>query len=156
MLGGGSGTVFKLWSEQLGGHLSIVEHPIDPGILVPPHVHSREDQISFVIEGSVDMLVGEQTLHCEVGSYVFKPRDLPHTFWNVGPTRARIVEVSVPGGAERYMEELFGYLASVATPPDAEHIAGIAARYGITLLPAVAERLCAQHGLRLMGRESRP
>lgn len=144
--------MFKLGSGQLGGRLSVVEHPIDPGVLVPPHIHSLEDQISLVVAGSVDMLVGEQTFHCEIGAYVFKPRGIPHTFWNAGSAPARIAEISVPGGAEVYMEELFEYLAAAGGAADSGQISGIASRYGITLLPALAQRLCDEHGLRLMGR----
>ncbi len=98
--GGGSGTDFKLWSEATGGILSVVEHPIDPGVLVPPHIHSREDQTSYVIEGEVNILVGEDVLRCTEGSYVFKPRNIPHTFWNEGSVPARLVEISTPGAVE--------------------------------------------------------
>jgi mannose-6-phosphate isomerase-like protein (cupin superfamily) len=86
---GGFGTDFNLWSENSRGLLSVVEHPIDAGILGPPHVHSREDQTSYVIEGQVDMLVGEETFRRPPGSYVFKPRGIPHTFWNPGGLPAR-------------------------------------------------------------------
>jgi quercetin dioxygenase-like cupin family protein len=70
-----------------GGRVSVVEHPIDPGILVPPHIHSREDQISYVIDGEVEMLVGDDVLHCAAGAYVFKPRGVRHGFWNLGTDR---------------------------------------------------------------------
>jgi quercetin dioxygenase-like cupin family protein len=80
MTAGGSGTTFKLYADDTGGPVSVVEHPIDPGILVPPHIHSREDQISYIIDGEVEMLVGDDVLHCTAGAYVFKPRGLRHAF----------------------------------------------------------------------------
>ena len=148
--GGGSGTDFKLWSEATGGVLSIVEHPIDPGVLVPPHVHSREDQTSYVIEGEVRVLVGETVLRCAAGSYVFKPRSVPHTFWNQGSAPARLIEISTPGGIERYMEGLFEMIASGEGTPEA--VGELARRFGLTLLPDLGRRLAVEHGLEVMGR----
>jgi quercetin dioxygenase-like cupin family protein len=150
MIAGGSGTIFKLDAGDTGGGVSVVEHPIDPGVLVPPHVHSREDQISHVVEGEVEMLVGDDVLHCAAGAWVFKPRGLRHTFWNAGERPARLAEISSPGGVERYMEELFGMLA--AGPPDPGQLQRLAAEYGITLLPSLAQQLAAERGLRIMGR----
>ena len=147
---GGSGTDFKLWSEATGGILSVVEHPIDPGVLVPPHVHSREDQTSYVVEGTIDILVGDSVIHCAAGSYVFKPRGVPHTFWNPGTEPARLVEISTPGGIERYMEGLFELLGSGSAEPAA--IMDLAAQHGLTLLPELGRELAARHGLRVMGR----
>lgn len=147
---GGSGTHFKLWSEATKGILSIVEHPIDPGVLVPPHVHSREDQTSYVTSGTVNILVGGDVVRCEPGSYVFKPRGIQHTFWNDGPARARLIEISTPGGAERYMEGLFELLTAGDATPEA--VAELAGRHGLTLLPDLGRELAARYGLTIMGR----
>jgi hypothetical protein len=127
-----------------------VEHPIDPGVLVPPHVHSREDQATYVVDGTVDILVGEAVTHCSPGTYVFKPRGVPHTFWNPGTTTARIIEISTPGGVERFMEGLFEMLSSGR--PDPAAIGALAANHGLTLLPDLGLELAARHNLRLMGR----
>lgn len=150
LLAGGSGTVIKFSSEQLAGSFSLVEHPIDPGVLIPPHVHSREDQISLVLEGTIEMLVGEETYHCPVGTYLHKPRGLPHAFWNSGDVPGRLLEISVPGGAERYMKNMFEYLIESSGTPDPAVLAGLAAEYGITLLPQLAGELIARHHLRPM------
>ena len=50
---GGMGVEFKIRGEQTGGLLAVVEHPIEPGRLVPPHIHEREDDYSYVLEGEV-------------------------------------------------------------------------------------------------------
>ncbi|MFD8844312.1 cupin domain-containing protein [Streptomyces pseudogriseolus] len=55
----GMGVDFKVWGEETGNQFSIVEHPIEPGRLVPPHVHSREDEFSFVLQGRVGARVPE-------------------------------------------------------------------------------------------------
>lgn len=151
LLAGGSGTVFKLFSEAAGGRLSLVEHPIDPGVLVPPHIHSREDQISLILEGTVDMLVGESTYRCPPGTYITKPRGLPHAFWNPTMRPARLLEISVPGGVEHYMRSLFEHLLAAAGSPDPRTLRGLADDYGITLVPELAVELCGRHGVHLMG-----
>src|SRR5689334_11997330 len=77
---GGLGVTFKIWGKQTGGQLAIVEHPIAPRRLVPPHVHTLEDELSYVLEGRVGVRIGDGALEVETGSYVFKPRNVPHTF----------------------------------------------------------------------------
>lgn len=151
LLAGGRGTIFKLWAEELNGRISIVEHPIEPGVLVPPHVHSREDQIALVLEGTVGMLVGDQTLLCPPGSYVCKPRGLPHAFWNQTSQPARLAEICVPGGVERYMQRLFEQLIDHKGSPNPQFLHALAEEYGIRLVPELAIQLSAQHGVRLMG-----
>ncbi|HEU5001632.1 MAG TPA: cupin domain-containing protein [Actinomycetota bacterium] len=154
LLAGGSGTVFKLFSAEAGGRLSLVEHPVDPGVLIPPHVHSREDQISLILEGTVDMLVGEKTFRCPAGSYVTKPRGLPHAFWNPTAQPARLLEISLPGGVEHYMRSMFEHLLATAGSPDPKVLHALADAYGITLAPELAVQLCGRHGVRLMGTRS--
>lgn len=151
LLAGGSGTIFKLWAEELDGSISIVEHPIEPGVLVPPHVHSREDQVSLVLEGTVGMLVGDQTLHCPAGSYVCKPRGLPHAFWNETSLPARLAEICVPGGVERYMQRLFDHLIAQQGSPNPQFLHALTEEYGIRLVPELAVQLSARHGVQLMG-----
>src|SRR5436853_5075462 len=88
----GGGVVFKLFGEQTNGLLSIVEHPISPGALAPPHVHTNEDEYSYILEGAVGVRIGDQEFTATPGTYVLKPRGIPHTFWNAGPEPARLME----------------------------------------------------------------
>src|SRR5215204_5539209 len=81
---GGLGVDFKIYGEQTAGSLSIVEHPIEPGRLVPPHVHADEDEYSYILQGEIGARIGNQEIGATPGSYVFKPRAIPHTFWNAG------------------------------------------------------------------------
>src|SRR5215470_11871042 len=103
---GGMGVVFKLAGTETGGLFSVVEHPIEPGRLVPPHMHTREDELSYVIEGEIGARIGDQELKAGPSSYVYKPRNVPHTFWNAGPKPARLVELIAPAGFEKYFEEM--------------------------------------------------
>ena len=82
---GGMGVVFKVSGADTGGAFAVVEHPIEPGRLVLPHVHRHEDEYSYVLEGTIGARVGDHEVAAGPGSYLFKPRGLMHTFWNVGP-----------------------------------------------------------------------
>src|SRR5437867_9028781 len=103
---GGLGVDFKIAADATGGAFAIVEHPIEPGRLVPPHVHTREDEFSYVIEGEIGVRVGDQEAQAPQGSYIFKPRGVPHTFWNAGTQLARIIEIISPPGLDKFFEEL--------------------------------------------------
>ncbi len=93
---GGIGVVFKIPGSETGGVLSVIEHPIDPGWLVPPHVHVREDEYSYILQGRVGVRIGDREVTVGPGSYVMKPRNIPHTFWNAGPDPARLIEMISP------------------------------------------------------------
>ena len=103
---GGMGVVFKVSGADTGGAFAVVEHPIEPGRLVLPHVHLHEDEYSYVLEGTIGARVGDHEVAAGPGSYLFKPRGLMHTFWNAGPGPARILEVIAPAGY--YFAELAG------------------------------------------------
>src|SRR5215470_11018102 len=73
---GSAGVRFMVWGEETGGGFSLVEHPIPPhGLVAPLHKHSREDEYSYVLEGRMGALLGDDVVHAEVGDLVFKPRD---------------------------------------------------------------------------------
>ena len=141
------GVRFMVGGQESGGGFSLVEHPMPPRALAAPlHRHSREDEYSFVLEGRVGVLLGEEVLYGEPGDLIFKPRHQWHTFWNAGDQPARILEIISPAGFERYFEELTE-LPSDAGPPDPAQIATIAARYGLELDPDSIAGLTEKYGL---------
>jgi mannose-6-phosphate isomerase-like protein (cupin superfamily) len=149
VLQGGFGVVGKVSGVQTGGAFSIVEHPLESGVLgAPPHTHANEEETSFVIEGKIGVLIGGEEVRAGAGSYVLKPRGVPHAFWNPGPEPARILEIISPAGFERYFEELAGVL-SAGGPPDLDRISEIASRYGLTFHMEQVPDLLERHGLRL-------
>src|SRR5215207_8648955 len=94
---GSIGVRFMIYGEERGGGFSLVEHPMPPRRLAAPlHRHSREDEYSFVLEGRVGALLGDEVLVGGPGDLIFKPRDQWHTFWNAGDEPARILEVISP------------------------------------------------------------
>jgi hypothetical protein len=110
------------------------------------HRHSREDEYSYVLEGRLGALLGEDVVHAEPGDLVFKPRGQWHTFWNAADEPCRILEIISPGGFEHYFDEMAGLFAS--TGPDPAEIAKLAARYGLEFDMERIPQLCAEHGLR--------
>ena len=68
---GGLGVDFKIPAEITGGAFSIVEHPLDPGRLIPPHIHYNEDELSYVVSGEVGVRFGDRDYLAGPGSYVF-------------------------------------------------------------------------------------
>lgn len=148
---GGLGVDFKLAGEQTAGLFSIVEHPIDPGIMMRPHTHTREDEFSYVLEGEVGARIGDQVLQATPGCYIIKPRGILHTFWNAGPQPARLLEIISPAGFEKYFAEL-AELFQADGPPDLEKRTQLANRYGLTFDLTWVPELTAKYNLKLTGQ----
>jgi mannose-6-phosphate isomerase-like protein (cupin superfamily) len=145
---GSIGVRFMIDGAESGGGFSLVEHPMPPRALgAPLHRHSREDEYTFVLEGRVGALLGDEAVYGESGDLIFKPRDQWHTFWNAGDVPARILEIISPAGFEGYFEALTE-LPRDAGPPDPAAIAAIADRYGLELDLESVPRLVEEYGLR--------
>lgn len=139
----GVGVVFKIESVDTGGALSIVEHPFAVGALVPPHIHTREDEFSIVVEGEIGFRSNDQEVVLAAGGYIVKPRGEVHAMWNAGSTPARMIEIISPPGFEEFFRA-FVDLTDVG-PPVREAIAGLSDAYGLPFanpdwLPEIVER----------------
>ena len=128
-LGPGVGVVFKIGGEDTMGALSIVEHPFDVGALVPPHVHTREDEISIVLEGEIGFRSEDREAVLGPGGYIIKPRNEVHAMWNAGRVPARMIEVISPAGFEGFFRELVELTGHGR--PDPETIGRLGDRYGL-------------------------
>jgi mannose-6-phosphate isomerase-like protein (cupin superfamily) len=151
VLQGGVGAIRKI-SAASDEAFSVVEHPLEPGALAaPPHTHADVDEYSFVIGGEIGVLMGEETFWAPAGSYVLKPRGVPHTFWNPGPEPARVLEIITPAGFEQYFEDLAGILSSTQAgePPDFTRIAEMAGRYDTTFHMERMGEIMEKHGVEL-------
>jgi quercetin dioxygenase-like cupin family protein len=126
---GSIGVVFKLWGHDTGGSVSIVEHPFPVGALVPPHLHTREDEYSIVTEGQLGFRSGEREVVLGPGGYITKPRGELHTMWNAGTSPARMIEVISPAGFEHFFRELADMIT--AGPPQPSDVTALADRYGL-------------------------
>lgn len=144
---GSMGVRFMIYGDQTEGGFSLVEHPIPPRALAAPlHRHRNEDEFSFVLEGRVGALLGDEEVYGEAGDLIFKPRGEWHTFWNAGDEEARILEVISPAGFERYFEEMVVLLQAGPPPPGA--LGDLAARYGLDVDLESIPRLTEAYGLR--------
>lgn len=125
----GIGVIFKIDGVDTGGALSIVEHPFEVGALVPPHVHTKEDEFSIVLEGEIGFRSGDNEVVLGPGGYIVKPRNEVHAMWNAGKVPARMIEVISPAGFEEFFRELADSVdAGTLTPELIEDLGG---RYGL-------------------------
>ncbi|MBP2706908.1 cupin domain-containing protein [Microbispora sp. RL4-1S] len=133
----GFGAVFKLHSRDNDGRVAILEHPFAVGTITAPHLHTREDEHSIVLEGEIGFRSDADEVVLGPGGYITKPRGQMHAMWNAGTTPGRIIEVITPGGFENYFRELSELLTSVEPPAglslgETAEFAELAARYGLT------------------------
>jgi quercetin dioxygenase-like cupin family protein len=140
---GGLGVVFKLDGRDTGDAFSIVEHPVAPGTLVPPHTHEHEDEFSYVVYGTIGARIGGEDYELGPGSYLKKPRGISHAFWNASREPAHLIEIISPAGFEQYFREVAPVLAG-GPSIDPAQIEAVAIRYGLTFqweqLPELMER----------------
>lgn len=140
---GSIGVRFMIDGAETDGGFSLVEHPMSPRALAAPlHRHTREDEYTFVLEGKVGALLGDEVLVAEAGDLVFKPRNQWHTFWNAGDEPARMLEIIAPAGFEGYFEELVD-MGGVADA-DPQALGALCQRYDLEMdpdsIPGLLER----------------
>ncbi len=130
---------FKVSSEDTGGMYSLTDSVVPPQGEAPPHVHHREDEAFWVLEGELEVVVGEDTLRAGAGSFVHLPKGIPHTYKNIGMRPARFLTLMVPAGLERFFYEVGKPATDPSSPPpfeeeDIERFLEAAARYGVEII----------------------
>lgn len=104
---GGIDIITKLSKHQTSGNLGCDEATLKPGFLgAPPHMHKNFDEICYVLEGSVTIMVEDKTYQVNAGDWHLRPRNKMHTFWNSSESTARFIDIYIPGGHEEYMADL--------------------------------------------------
>jgi len=135
----GSLAVIKATAADTGGQMSILEITNPPGYAAPLHVHHREDEGFWILEGDATFEVGDMTIEGRVGDYLFGPRDIPHRY-TVGDAGCRMLFIMTPSGFEDLVIAMSEPAASRIVPPpsdvepDWERIAAIAKAHGAELL----------------------
>src|SRR5213079_676943 len=131
---GSIGVRFMIDDADAAERFSLVEHPMSPRALAAPlHRHTREDEYSFVLEGRMGALLGDDVVEAGPGDLVFKPRNQWHTFWNAGDEPCRILELISPAGFERFFRELVDIGGIAEASP--EEFAELTQRYGLEVQP---------------------
>ncbi len=131
--------VIKATAADTGGQMSIIEITEPPGMVGPLHVHHREDEGFWILEGDATFEVGGTTIEAHAGDYVYGPRNIPHRY-SVGPAGCRLLFIFTPGGFENLIIAMSKPAATRTLPPpsaeepDWEQVAAIASAYGNELL----------------------
>jgi quercetin dioxygenase-like cupin family protein len=135
----GSLVTIKSSAETTGGRVGVTENLGPRGSGSPLHVHRNEDEWFYVIEGELTFSVGGQVITAPAGSFVYGPRNIPHTF-TVTSEQARFLLVVEPAGFESFIRAV-GQPARELTippaptePPDIGRLAATAAEYGVEIL----------------------
>ena len=129
----------KVIAEDFGGAFTITEAGLPPGEMIPPHTHAREDECNFVVEGELTFDVGGEIVLAPAGSFVYLPRDVPHTFLVSSP-EARFRLVVEPAGFEGFVREMSEPAGertlppATVQPPSPEQMTATAAKYGLDIV----------------------
>ena len=126
----GSEVYIKITGAQTGGAWSMIEQVTPPAGGSPVHSHSREDECFSVVEGDFLFMVGEERIAAHPGDFLFAPRNLPHSYRNIGSIPGRLAVILSPSG----MEEFFLEAASLEGQPTLGQIGALFAKYGLEIL----------------------
>jgi len=111
--------------DQTNGAYALIETANDPSTGVRQHVHEREDETWFILEGEYVFHVGGQTMSAHAGDYVFEPRNVPHSYANYSTSVARTLIMVTPAGFEGFWRE------SASLGADAAAHAALSLKYGV-------------------------
>lgn len=144
----GYNVIRKINAQQTSGAFSIVELMYPPGNFTPPHRHVKTYEIGYVLEGELGFMVAEEDFHVGAGSFVVRPKGVPHAIWNISDRPAKLLDMYTPAGFEAWFKEL-AILASGSKPPTMETLFEAGRRYDTLFMPELAPRLIQKFGLKL-------
>ena len=126
--------LFKTATEELGGGALLWELLSPAGTMVPPHVHTIEDEFIYIAEGELEVMVGDKKYTAAAGDLVKLPKNVPHGIWQKGDKTTRTLWIVVPAHT---MESLLSTLGQLPAnqPPDPAKIGKIFAEHDLELLP---------------------
>lgn len=141
------GARFVMDGADSEGRFGLIEHPIIPkGLAAPMHLHTREDEYSFILEGRWGFQLGDDVVYGEPGDLVYKPRNVWHSFWNASDGPARLLEVISPSGFEHYFEG-FSEIFTKHGLERMDLLQQLNEKYGLTIDFDSIETLAQAHGL---------
>jgi quercetin dioxygenase-like cupin family protein len=131
----GDSYTYKAAKEETGGAYALIECTV-VGDGPSPHIHTSEEEAFYVLEGELNVLVGERTVTATAGAFVLVPRGTVHTFSKAGTASAKILTIISPAGFEKFFEEIAG-------PPDLGKIMALAPKFHLEIVgpsPEQSER----------------
>ena len=125
----GAAMTYKVTADDTGGaySLAIETTPAQGGL--PLHVHHREDEALYVLEGEYEIQCGDQTIRATPGVFVFLPRNTPNRYKNIGNTAGKFLYITSPGGFEKLITETSALMAN--RQPDMQEVQAVARRHGV-------------------------
>lgn len=125
------GTVFnhRVKCKDTGGVFSVIELITEPGMGVAPHVHENEDELVYLLQGEIEVTLGDQTMRAVPGVMALLPRGISHGFTNIGTTPSIIIDTILPGQFDNYFAELAALYKS--GEPNQEVINQLSEKYSI-------------------------
>ena len=134
----GNRITIKATAADTGGAFGLVESMLAPGYSPPLHVHEREDETFWVLEGEVTIRCGTRTFRASAGACAFLPRGVPHTFVVEGSVPARMIGMMTPGGGEAFFaaggRPADGQGFPPPMPADLEQLRRVASRFGTQIV----------------------
>ncbi|APW61946.1 cupin domain-containing protein [Paludisphaera borealis] len=131
---------YLVTGAQTAGGCFMFEAYVPPGNGSPPHVHHREDETFYVVEGEFEVIVDGAPIRLSRGEFLFARRDVPHNFRNVGAEPGKLIITVTPAGLEDFFAEIGTKLSSrdeapvPPTPEDVARLLAAAPRYGLEIL----------------------
>lgn len=129
-----AGIVCKVSSASTNGAYTILELSLPAGAGAPVHIHQREDEVFYILEGTCEILINGETHLAETGAVVVLPKNTAHAFRNTGASPNCILITATPGGLDTYFQELAQVQST--DPEAAQKIALINQKYEINFNPA--------------------
>jgi quercetin dioxygenase-like cupin family protein len=132
---------FKAVGEGTNGAFALAELTSQPQFGPPPHIHHREDESYYILEGEFEFLLEDRTFTAGAGSFVYLPKGRLHMHLAAGNTPARALVLVTPAGIEKFIEEAGEPAVDGSSPPpspelpELERIVAIAQKYGIEVPP---------------------
>lgn len=123
----GDQQIVKLNGKDTNGQFLLIEQNTLPGVGIPRHVHTHEDEVFHVVHGLLKVLINDQEHVLEAGGTAFCPRGVPHSWEVVGETRATVLLMNFPAG----LENMLSQLAELGNAPKPEDISAICRNFGI-------------------------
>jgi mannose-6-phosphate isomerase-like protein (cupin superfamily) len=145
---GSIGVRWMIDGAEADQRFALVEHAMSPRALAAPlHLHTREDEYSYVLQGRMGALLGDDVVEAGPGDLVHKPRNQWHTFWNAGDEPTRILEIISPAGFEHFFRELDALGGAINADPEA--LAALNERHGLEMQPDSVPGLLERFGLQI-------
>jgi quercetin dioxygenase-like cupin family protein len=140
----------KVPQAAFAGGLFVFEGTLEAGRFIPPHTHSREDEVTIVLSGNLAVDLDGRMEIASAGAYVIKPRGVRHAMWNHTDRDTRVVEIHSPGLMEPYYTELGALFAAtdLKEPDRQAAITALHLRYGIVYHPDLIDEVVLDDGRR--------